>query len=141
MILLNTNIVSEVWRPKPNEAVIAWIDDQPEGSLYLCTPILAELRYGVELLAAGARKERIRHLVDQLETLTYRDRILPLDAVAAAEFGRLAAERKRTGRRIRSMDGLIAAIALSHRAAIATRDIVDFANLGIELIDPFAALR
>jgi toxin FitB len=139
MIVLDTNIVSEVWRPKPNSLVIAWLDAQSASSLYLCTPVLAELRYGIELLAEGARKIRVRALVDQLETDTYRDRILPLDTTAAAEFGRLAAGRKRSGRSIQPMDALIAAIALSHRAAVATRDVGDFADLGLELINPFDA--
>ena len=141
MIVLDTNVVSEIWRPKPSGIVVAWLDEQPVSSLYLCTPVLAELRYGVELLSMGGRKERLRSFVDELESSKYRGRILPLDAPAAAEFGRLAAERKRAGRRMRSMDGLIAAIALSNRAAVATRNFAHFDGVGVELINPFEAAR
>jgi predicted nucleic acid-binding protein len=141
MIVLDTNVVSEIWRPKPSGIVVAWLDEQPVSSLYLCTPVLAELRYGVELLSMGGRKERLRSFVDELESSTYRGRILPLDAPAAAEFGRLAAERKRAGRRMRSMDGLIAAIALSNRAAVATRDVNDFTGIDLQLINPFEGAR
>jgi predicted nucleic acid-binding protein len=137
MILLDTNIVSEAWRPKPNLAVIAWIDAQPASSLYLCTPVLAELRFGVERLPTGSRKDRIRMLVDKLETDTYQGRILTLDTTAASEFGRVAAKRERVGRRMEPMDALVAAIAISHQATLATRDIGDFANLGLDVINPF----
>jgi toxin FitB len=137
MILLDTNVVSEAWRPRPNPEVIAWIDSQPANSLYLCTPVLAELRYGAELLPSSPRRERIRGLIDRLETDTYRGRIFPLDVTAATEFGRLAAQRERAGRQMKPMDALIAAIALSQQAILATRDVRDFANIGLELINPF----
>jgi toxin FitB len=137
MILLDTNVVSEAWRLNPNLTVIAWIDEQPVSSLFLCTPVLAELRFGIERLPGSARKDRIRALVDRLETDTYQGRILPLDISAAAEFGRVAAKRERTGRRMEPMDALIAAIAISHQATLATRDVGDFVNLGLDLINPF----
>jgi predicted nucleic acid-binding protein len=138
MIVLDTNIVSDPSQPTPNLDVRTWLDTQPSASLFLCTPVLAELRFGVERLPTGARKNRLRAAVDQIETDLYRDRILVLDADAAAEYGRIAALRTRMGRPIGQMDALIAAIALRHRAALATRDTQDFAGLGLELINPFA---
>jgi predicted nucleic acid-binding protein len=137
MIILDTNVVSEAWKAKPSGAVIAWIDAQRAGSLFLCAPVLAKMRFGVERLPAGSRRDRIKTLVDKLENDTYRGRIIPLDSVAAAEFGRLAANRERAGRRMQTMDALIAAIALTHEATLATRDIHDFAGVGLELINPF----
>lgn len=137
MILLDTNVVSEAWRPTPDLAVIAWIDRQRASSLYLCTPVLAELRFGIERLPASPRKERIRALVDRLEADTYQGRILPLDTPAAAEFGRVAAKRERAGKRMEPMDALIAAIAIAHQATLATRDVREFANLGLDLVNPF----
>ena len=138
MIILDTNVVSEIWRPKPNGTVVKWLESQREDLLYLCTPVLAELRYGIGRLAASHRKNRLKRAIDRLEE-EYRDRILPLDTAAAAEFGRLAANRERIGRSMEPMDCLIAAIAVSHRAALATRDIQDFAGLGVNVMDPFDA--
>jgi toxin FitB len=137
MIVLDTNIVSEVWRPKPHTPVLEWLSSQLASSLYLCTPVLAELRHGVERLANGRRKNNLKHAIDQLENEGYRDRILPFDTAAAAEFGRVMAQRERAGRRMRTMDALIAAIIVAHGASLASRDTGDFSDLGIELINPF----
>jgi toxin FitB len=139
MIILDTNVVSEGWKPKPDPKVIAWLDSLPRDTLFLCTPVLAELRYGVERLPQSARRTRMEAWIDHLETQLYRDRILPFDRSAAWEFGRLAAYRESRGRRMESMDLLIAAIASSRRAALATRDMSDFDDLGLDLIDPFAS--
>src|SRR5262245_31728128 len=137
MIVLDTNIISEAWRPEPNAAVIGWLRAQPASTLYLCTPVLAELRYGIERLQSGRRKDYLTASVDRLEAEGYRDRILPLDSAAAAEFGRLAVRRERMGRRMEPLDALIAAITLTHGAALATRDTGDFSDLGFDVIDPF----
>jgi predicted nucleic acid-binding protein len=137
MIILDTNVVSEAWRPTPNAAAWEWLRSQSRASLYLCTPVLAELRHGVERMAMGRRKDFLKTAIDQFEAEGYRGRILPLDATAAGEFGRLMV--KRAGRRMETMDGMIAAIAASHQAALATRDVRDFADLGIEVINPFEA--
>jgi toxin FitB len=137
MILLDTNIISEAWRPRPNEAVIAWIDAQPAASLYLCTPVLAELRYGVERMSESPRKERLRGHIEALETEGYRGRILSFDQTAALEFGRITASRERKGRRMEPLDAFIAAIALSQQATLATRDVQDFMDIGLALLNPF----
>ena len=137
MIVLDTNVVSEAWRPQPNAAVVNWLRFQPSNLLFLCTPVLAELRYGVERLPAGRRRDRLKAAVDQVEAEGYRDRILPLDTAAAAEFGRLTAKREKIGRRISTMDALIAAITLAQGAALATRDTDDFSDLGLDVINPF----
>ena len=137
MILLDTNILSESMRPKPSQVVESWLDSQPWDTLYSCTPVLAELRYGVERLAAGRRKRSLSEVVDRIEHDVYRGRILSFDLVAAGHYGRLMVKRERQGRRLEMMDGLIAAIALTHGAIVATRDARDFAGLGFEVIDPF----
>jgi hypothetical protein len=137
MILLDTNIVSENLRPRPNPAVISWVDSQPAESLYICTPVLAELRFGLEKLAPGQRKNVLQAAIDRIENDYFRGRILIFDINASAEYGRLAARRQRIGRPIQQMDGLIAAIASIHRLTLVTRDTRDFADLGLELINPF----
>jgi toxin FitB len=137
MIVLDTNVISEAWRPRPNTSVLAWLESQPFNSLYLCAPVLAELRFGVESLDAGLRRDRLRSSIDHLENEGYRGRLLLFDGAAAAEYGRLAVRRKRAGRRMELMDAMIAAIAVTHRAALATRDVRDFDGLGLETINPF----
>ena len=140
MILLDTNVVSEGWKQKPNPRVAVWLNAQPANSLYLCTPVFAELRFGVELLDPVPRKDRLRAWVDRLEAVVYRGQILGLDLLATHEFGRLAARRQRSGRRMDPIDAMIAAIALANRMVLATRDTNDFTDLGLDLINPFEAL-
>src|SRR5215467_10633614 len=113
MILLDTNIVSEPWRPRPDRRVLVWLEAQPVGSLYLCTPVLAELRFGAESLDAGLRRDRLRNAIDRLERESYRGRMLSFDEQAAAEYGRIAAKRKQMGKRMELMDAMIAAIAVT----------------------------
>jgi toxin FitB len=139
MILLDTNIVSEGLRPRPSMMVKAWTDAQRHSTLYLCTPVLAELRFGLELLEDGRRKDDLRHAIDKIENDLFRDRILPFDIAAAREYSLLAASRQKKGRRIDLVDGLVAAIARAQGARLATRNLSHFADLGLELINPFEA--
>lgn len=137
MILVDTNIVSEAMKLRPDLAVIAWMNAEAPDSLYICTPVLAELRYGIERLARGRRKELLAAGLDRVENDLYRGRILSFDQAAAANYGRLTVNREQQGRRMEQMDALIAAIALTHGAIVATRDVSDFADLGLEVINPF----
>jgi toxin FitB len=137
MIIVDTNVVSEAMRPQPDRTVIAWLDAQTWDSLYLCAPVLAELHYGIQHLPSGRRKQLLTGAFEQIENELYRGRILPFDQVSASNYGRLAVKRERLGKRMEQMDAIIAAIALTHGAAIATRDTEDFAGLGLEVINPF----
>jgi toxin FitB len=139
MILLDTNVVSEAYKARPSAFVLAWLDDQPSDTLFICTPVLAELYFGAALLDPGPRKDRLTTAINRIENQLYRDRILVFDAGAAAEYGRIAAMRQRAGRRIGLLDGLIAAIALANGATLATRNTQDFADLALNVIDPFEA--
>ncbi len=136
MILLDTNVVSEGLKAKPNPQVRIWLDAQPTEELFLCTPVLAELHYGAELLPAGARRNGLERSIARTQE-AFADRILPFDVAAAREYGRFVALRDRLGRATGSMDGLIAGIAMAHGATIATRDMRGFDAAGIELVDPF----
>ena len=107
--------------------------------LFLCAPVLAELRYGVERLPVSRRRTVLDELISNAERDLFANRLLPVDREAAHEFGRVVAGRANMGRPILPMDGLIAAIAIANDMAIATRDVVDFIDLGIDLINPFEA--
>lgn len=139
MIILDTNVISEGFRIHPSSVVRAWLDRQEPSELFLCAPVLAELRYGVERLPAGRRRTELDRLVTSAEEDLFANRILPLDRESAHEFGRVVAKRASVGRPILPMDGLIASIAIANGMAIATRDSDDFTGLGIELVNPFEA--
>lgn len=136
MILLDTNVISELWRPQPDPSVRAWFNDQPPESLFLCTHVLAELHYGTGKMPGGGRRDRLTAIIDHLEN-EYRERILSFDTPSAREYGRLTSARQRAGQPIKVMDALIASVALVHGASLATRD-AGFRDLGLDLIDPFA---
>jgi predicted nucleic acid-binding protein len=138
MILLDTNVVSEPFRPQPDLKVRVWIDAQPASTLFICTPVLAELHFGVQRLAASPRRDRLRANVDYIENDLYRGRVISFDSAAAAEYGRIVAHRTRIGRPIQQMDALIASIALVQKAVLVTRDTNDFAELDLDLVNPFS---
>ena len=136
MILLDTNVVSETWRPQPSRVVLAWLDAQPKDTLYLCTPVLAELRFGAERLPSGPKKDRLTARIHSLEA-GYFDHIRTFDIEAASAFGRIGAQRERAGRRMEPLDAMIAAIALANGLKLATRDTDGFADIGLDVINPF----
>lgn len=137
-MLLDTNIVSEIWRDTPHHLVLAWLDDQPEQKLFICTPVIAELRYGIDLLDDGRRKDRLTSAFEMLLADGYRGRILFFDTDAAIHFGHIRAGRDRLGRPIDPIDAMIAAIALANRMPLVTRNTNDFLDIGLDLINPFA---
>ena len=137
MTILDTNIVSEGLRSSPNSAVQSWINAQNFETLYVCSPVLAEIRFGVALLPPGRRRARLQDEADILEYVRFKGRILPFDEKAAAAYGELAAARQRRGRPIGLIDGFIAGIAMANNADIATRDVYGFSELGLNVINPF----
>lgn len=137
MILLDTNVVSEAIRPKSHQAVRKWLNTQPPAVLFICAPVLAEIRFGIERLGAGPRRERLEAVADRLENEMFRGRIFPFDVSAATIYARLMAQRQSRGKSIGIIDCMIAAIALAQRADIATRDQYGFADLGLTVINPF----
>jgi predicted nucleic acid-binding protein len=136
MILLDTNVISEGLRARPDIKVRAWMDAQPAENLYLCTPVVAELHYGAHLLPASARRTKLEQSISEL-IVAFVDRVLPFDMAAAQEYGKFVAKRDSLGRATGTMGGLIAAIAMVHGATIATRDTHGFDGIGIDLVDPF----
>lgn len=138
MILLDTNVLSEPIRKRPDTRVTIWLDTTDQESLFLRTPVLAEVRAGIERLPQSNNRHYLERWYGELEQHLFVDRILLFDISAVHEFGRIIARRHRAGRPIQPMDSLIAAIALANGMALATRDTGDFAGLGLDLINPFA---
>lgn len=137
MILLDTNVISEVTRPEPHPNVARWMRETPRASLVTSVVVQAELLYGLSVMPDG-QKRRLR-LAQTEAVLAKFKTILPLTAEAAVIFADLAAHRRKAGHPLPGFDGLIAATARAAGAAIATRDISGFENCGIELINPWEA--
>jgi predicted nucleic acid-binding protein len=139
MILLDTNIVSAALVSEREQTVREWMNAHRVDALFICTPVLAELRFGVRLLPDGKRKERIAAIYDRLEDTLFARRILPFDTYAAHEYAWVRATRQLAGTPIMPMDALIAAIARANSMTLATRNTRDFEGLGITLVNPFEA--
>ena len=135
MIVLDTNVVSELAKPTPDATVLAWVDAQ--GALAITATTLAELRFGVARLPQGRRRTMLSEAISQLVADDLDGRVLPFDGACADAYGLIAAARERTGRPIGVADGQIAAICGVHEATLATRDVRDFVDTGIELVNPW----
>ncbi len=137
MIVLDTNVISEMLRAQPNPRVTEWLAAQPMASLFTASLVQAEILYGIAILPRGRRQVRLASVVAPIFEDDLRGRVLPFDAAAASHFAEIAAARRRKGRPISQIDAQIAAITRSRGAKLATRNIPDFADCGVELIDPW----
>ncbi len=136
MIVLDTNVVSETFRPRPDVQVLQWIGALDVTEIALAAPSVAELFFGVEIMPEG----RNRHLRRQQVAAFIEDVfVLPFDLDAAQAYASLAGNRRKLGMPIGTIDGQIAAIASAHSAAVATRNVPDFIQCGIEIINPWEA--
>jgi predicted nucleic acid-binding protein len=138
MIILDTNVISACMRARKNAPVLAWLDRQPPHDLWTTTVCLFELRYGIENLPDG---DGFRAYLEtgwlELKSRLLGDRILAFDMRAADHAAAIAASRRRTGRSIEFRDTFIAGIARAHGATLATRNLRDFHDAGIRLVNPW----
>jgi predicted nucleic acid-binding protein len=137
MIILDTNVVSELMRPQPAPQVAGWVRLRDRRELRMTSITLAEIRYGIARLPDGRRKQVLLDTADDIFQ-TFSDQVLPVDEAAAEHYAIIASRRERTGKPIGGFDALIAAVCRSCDAALATRNLPDFADTGIEVIDPWA---
>jgi toxin FitB len=137
MILLDTNILSELMRAAPEAAVEQWLADQPVASVFISAITEAELRYGLALMPPGKRRSALAVEIENMLGEDFSGRILPFDSPAAVAFAVIAAERRQAGQPISQADAQIAAIARSRGAALATRNVPDFERCGVEIINPW----
>jgi toxin FitB len=139
MIVLDTNVVSEMMKAQPNSAVRLWLDRQMEEHLFLAATSLAELRLGVEILPQSKRRIFLNGLLEGIIERMFGDRVLAFDARAARVYGEVVGRARLSGRAIGVADGQIAAIAQVHGLSVATRDVGPFEAVGIRVIDPWTA--
>lgn len=137
MIVLDTNLISELVRKAPDLGVVSWLDSLDASDIALTAVTAAELLYGVARLPDGRRRRELRAKVDGLLTEEFGDRILPFDALAATHYADIVAGRERGGLQISMADGQIAAICRAWNAGLATRNVGDFVDTGVELINPW----
>jgi len=139
MIILDTNVISAFMREPPDLAVLRWLDQQPRASVWTTAVTVLEVRFGLEIMPDGRRLLARREAFDRLVTEKLERRIAPFDATAAQETASLMGARQRRGAPRDLRDSMIAGIALARRAALATRNLRHFDDLGIELVDPWNA--
>ena len=137
MIVLDTNVLSELMKATPSEAVSSWVARQPPSSLFITTVAQAEILNGLALLPSGSRRDKLRAAAQAMFEEDFAGRILPFDIAAAYQFAEIAAERRQSGRPISQFDAQIAAIARSRGAALSTRNISDFEGCGLQIFNPW----
>ncbi|RWD02987.1 MAG: type II toxin-antitoxin system VapC family toxin [Mesorhizobium sp.] len=139
MIVLDTNVISETSKPKPDENVVGWFRRQDLLALHLCGPVVMELSFGAERVLNRTGSERYVRQLDQLISQQFDGRIVDFSGSIPALAGKLRAAREAGGHPISLSDAMIAAICLAHDATLATRDVRDFDGLDLKLVNPFEA--
>lgn len=140
MIVLDTNVLSELTRATPSPAVIAWAHAQDPEAMFTTAVCEAELLFGIAAMAEGRRQAALARAVDAMLATVLGGRVLPFDRAAARIYGALAAESRRSGRPVGMADLQIAAIARARNAdSIATRNAQHFAGCGVAIVDPWLA--
>jgi len=138
VIVLDTNVLSELMRPVPSTQVVRWVTRQPATELFTTAITEAEIFYGIELLAKGKRRTGLQAAAEAMFTDDFAGRVISFDSHAARAFATIAARRRALGKPISHSDAQIAAIAQLYGAALATRDVADFEGCEIRVIDPWA---
>lgn len=137
--LLDTNVVSEWVKPRPNAGVVAWLVETDEDRMFISVVTIAELCRGIERLAAGARRTRLDAWLRDELLLRFEGRVLPIDAPVADAWGKVVARREAAGRPIGAMDAFIAALAGVHELTLVTRNTADFEGSVQSLVNPWNA--
>ena len=140
MILIDTNVVSEPWRPTPTPSVLEWIDAQAVETLYLSAITIAEIRFGIAALPIGKRRTILHDRLERDVLPLFAGRIVPFDLEASQAYADLMAQAQASGRAIGKADGYIAATAASRGFAVATRDTSPFVAAGLNVINPWEAV-
>jgi len=136
--LLDTNVVSEWTKSRPDVGVVAWLAEADEDRVFVSVITLAELRHGIERMPVGARRRRLDIWLTEQVPLRFEARMLPIDAVTADTWGRIMARGQARSRPLGAMDAFIAATAEQHDLTLVTRNLSDFDGLGVRLLSPWS---
>jgi len=137
--LLDTNVLCELLRAQPHPEMLAWFAEQPADSLFVSAVTQAEMLLGARLLPRSKRRQQLETALDTMFREDFAGRVLPFDSAAAAAYAAVVAARRSAGRPISQFDAQIAAIAMSRRAGLATRNFSDFDGCGLTLTNPWSA--
>lgn len=137
MIVLDTNVISELMRSKPDEGVLEWTAEQPMAGLFTTALTQAEIFYGLALLPKGRRRDKLIAAAEPMFDVDLEGRVLPFDSSAAQAYADIAIARKRAGHPISQIDAQVAAIVRSRGARLATRNVRDFNGCGITVVNPW----
>lgn len=138
MILLDTNVLSELMKASPNTRVLDWVDHHPPTNLWVSAVSKAEIALGIALLPSGKRQDALALAADAIFADDFVERCLPFDAAAASHYAQLVAHRTHLGLPISTEDAQIAAIALTHGLTLATRNVTDFGEIaGLRVLNPW----
>ena len=137
MVILDTNVLSEALKPRPLDIVLSWLAAQEPSSVFVTAVTQAEILYGVEALPLGKRRTALLAAVEKIFAEEFGGRILPFEEDAAHAFAKIVPARNAAGRPISQFDAMIAAIARSRKAAVATRNTADFEGCGIQIVNPW----
>ena len=136
--LLDTNVLSEWTKPRPNPGVAVWTADVDEDRVFLSVVTLAELRHGIERLATGKRRRRLEEWLREDLLVRFEGRVLAIDAGIAGRWGRIVARGEAAGRPIGAMDAFMAATAEAHALTLVTRNTADFAGSVSRMVNPWS---
>ena len=137
MILVDTNVISELWRIAPDPGVLAWVDAQAIETLYLSALTVAELRFGVASMPQGRRRTVYQERLEREVLPAFTGRVLPFDLDASQAYASLMARARRDGKAIGMADGCIAATASSRALIVATRDVAPYLAARVKVINPW----
>ena len=135
--MLDTCVISELVKPRPDENVVRWIDSVDERRLFLSVLTLGELEKGITKLQASQRKDDLREWLQHDLTARFEGRILPVDFAVAVAWGTLQSEAERSGKKLPVIDSLLAATAEIHQLTIATRNVADFERCSDAIFNPW----
>lgn len=139
MIVLDTNVISELMKTRPERAVVEWLDSCPRESVWTTSITVFELRFGLEILPPGKRRAALASSLERLLSEKIRGRVAVFDEAAASSAAQLVARRRAGGRAGDLRDSMIAGIVLSSRAMLATRNVVHFEDLAVPVVNPWVA--
>ncbi|MCG4274664.1 MULTISPECIES: type II toxin-antitoxin system VapC family toxin [Acetobacter] len=137
MILLDTNVISEPWKPAPEPRVLAWIDAQAIETLFLSAVTVAELRFGIGAMPVGRRRSVLHERLEQQVLPLFEGRVLSFDLAASQAYAELMVRARSEGRAIGKADGYIAATAASRSYVVASRDVSPFEAAGVRVLNPW----
>jgi len=139
VIVLDTNVLSEALRPVPQPSVLDWLANQPRASLFITTVTRCDILYGIRLLADGKRRQGLWDAARKIFDADFADQVLSFDSDAADMYAEIAASRRAAGKPISQFDAMIVAMARSRGASVATRNVQDFEDCGVDVINPWTA--